>query len=99
MTAAILFAFASAIFLGAGVVTAQFGLRTVEPLSAAAISIPSFTLLFLLACSLRDLWRPLTDMLAPPATPRRVAPVVALSPAMRASQVLAWALCRRGPPQ
>ena len=52
MTAAILFAFASAGFLGAGVVTAQFGLRTVEPLSGAAISVPSFTLLFLLASPL-----------------------------------------------
>src|ERR1044072_5511900 len=52
MTAAILFAFASAAFLGAGVVTAQFGLRAVEPLSGAAISIPSFTLLFLLASPL-----------------------------------------------
>ena len=48
MTSAVLFAFASAIFLGAGVVTAQRGLRTVEPLSGAAISIPTFTLLFLL---------------------------------------------------
>ena len=48
MTSAVLFAFASAIFLGAGVVTAQRGLRTVEPLSGAAISVPSFTLLFLL---------------------------------------------------
>ncbi len=48
MTAAILFAFASATFLGAGVVTAQLGLRTVEPLSGAVISVPSFTLLFLL---------------------------------------------------
>lgn len=48
MTAAILFAFASATFLGAGVVTAQLGLRTVEPLSGAAISVPCFTLLFLL---------------------------------------------------
>src|SRR6478752_9728591 len=48
MTAAIVFAFASAGFLGAGVVTAQLGLRTVEPLSGAAISVPSFTLLFLL---------------------------------------------------
>ncbi|MFD1538460.1 hypothetical protein [Nonomuraea guangzhouensis] len=57
------------------------------------------TLLSLLACSLRDLWRPLTDALAPPATTRRVAPVVAVAPAIRASQVLAWALCRRGPPQ
>ena len=44
MTAATLFAFASAIFLGAGVVTAQLGLRTVEPLSGAAISVPAFTL-------------------------------------------------------
>ena len=52
MTAAILFAFASAILLGAGVVTAQFGLRTVEPLSGASISVPSFTLLFLLASPL-----------------------------------------------
>ncbi|WP_375777957.1 EamA family transporter [Bradyrhizobium sp. ma5] len=47
MTAAIIYAFASAIFLGAGVVLAQLGLRTVEPLSGAAISVPSFTLLFL----------------------------------------------------
>jgi drug/metabolite transporter (DMT)-like permease len=48
MTTAILFAFASAACLGAGVVTAQFGLRSVEPLSGAAISVPAFTLLFLL---------------------------------------------------
>ena len=48
MTLAILFAFASAACLGAGVVTAQFGLRSVEPLSGAAISIPAFTLMFLL---------------------------------------------------
>jgi drug/metabolite transporter (DMT)-like permease len=48
MTAAVLFAFTSATFLGAGVVTAQLGLRTVEPLSGAAISVPCFTLLFLL---------------------------------------------------
>ena len=48
MTPAILFAFASAVFLGAGVVTTQLGLRTVEPLSGASISVPCFTLLFLL---------------------------------------------------
>ena len=48
MTAAIIYAFASAFFLGAGVVLTQLGLRTVEPLSGAAISVPSFTLLFLL---------------------------------------------------
>jgi len=48
MTSAIIYAFASAGFLGAGVVLAQLGLRTVEPLSGAAISVPSFTLLFLL---------------------------------------------------
>lgn len=47
MTPAILFAFASAALLGAGVVTTQFGLRSVEPLSGAAISVPSFTLLFI----------------------------------------------------
>jgi drug/metabolite transporter (DMT)-like permease len=52
MTPAILYAFASASLLGAGVVTAQFGLRTVEPLSGAAISVPSFTVLFLLASPL-----------------------------------------------
>jgi drug/metabolite transporter (DMT)-like permease len=52
MAAAVLFAFASASLLGAGVVTAQFGLRTVEPLSGASISVPSFTLLFLLASPL-----------------------------------------------
>jgi len=52
MTAAILFAFASAILLGAGVVTTQLGLRTVEPLSGAAISVPVFTVLFLLASPL-----------------------------------------------
>ena len=48
MTSAVIFAFASAAFLGAGVVLAQLGLRTIEPLSGAAISVPSFTLLFLL---------------------------------------------------
>lgn len=48
MTLAILLAFASAACLGAGVVAAQFGLRHVEPLSGAAISVPAFTLLFLL---------------------------------------------------
>src|SRR4051812_35281402 len=48
LIAAILFAFAPATFPGAGVVTAQLGLLTVEPLSGAAISVPSFSLLFLL---------------------------------------------------
>lgn len=48
MIPAILFAFASASLLGAGVVMAQFGLRTVEPLSGASISVPSFTALFIL---------------------------------------------------
>jgi drug/metabolite transporter (DMT)-like permease len=45
--AAILFAFASAAFLGAGVVITQFGLRHIHPLSGAAISVPTFTLFFL----------------------------------------------------
>ena len=40
MTSAIIYAFASAGFLGAGVVLAQLGLRTVEPLSGAAIYPP-----------------------------------------------------------
>lgn len=48
MTLAALLAFTSATLLGAGVVTAQLGLRTVEPLSGAAISVPSFTLVFIL---------------------------------------------------
>jgi hypothetical protein len=48
MTLAILLSFASAALLGAGVVTAQFGLRHVEPLSGASISVPAFTLLFIL---------------------------------------------------
>jgi drug/metabolite transporter (DMT)-like permease len=45
---AILLAFASAAFLGGGVVLTQLGLRTVHPLSGAAISIPAFTICFLL---------------------------------------------------
>jgi drug/metabolite transporter (DMT)-like permease len=45
---AIVLAFLSAAFLGGGVVLTQFGLRTVHPLSGAAISIPSFTLCFIL---------------------------------------------------
>jgi len=45
---AVLFALASAGLLGAGVVITQFGLRTVHPLSGAAISIPTFTLCFVL---------------------------------------------------
>jgi drug/metabolite transporter (DMT)-like permease len=46
--AAILLAFAAAAFLGGGVVITQFGLRTVHPLSGAAISIPAFTVCFIL---------------------------------------------------
>jgi drug/metabolite transporter (DMT)-like permease len=46
--AAVLLALASAALLGAGVVITQFGLRTIHPLSGAAISIPSFTLVFVL---------------------------------------------------
>jgi drug/metabolite transporter (DMT)-like permease len=45
---AIILAFASAAFLGGGVVITQFGLRTVHPLSGAAISIPAFTICFIL---------------------------------------------------
>jgi drug/metabolite transporter (DMT)-like permease len=45
---AIVLGIASAAFLGAGLVLTQFGLRTVHPLSGAAISVPSFTLVFLL---------------------------------------------------
>lgn len=45
---AVLLALASATFLGAGVVITQFGLKTIHPLSGAAISIPAFTLCFVL---------------------------------------------------
>jgi drug/metabolite transporter (DMT)-like permease len=48
MTAAIVFGLASAAFLGGGLVLTQFGLRTVHPLSGAAISVPTFTMVFLL---------------------------------------------------
>jgi drug/metabolite transporter (DMT)-like permease len=44
----IILAFLSAAFLGTGVALTQFGLRTIHPLSGAAISIPSFTLCFIL---------------------------------------------------
>jgi drug/metabolite transporter (DMT)-like permease len=46
--AAVLLAFASAALLGAGVVITQFGLKSIDPLSGAAISIPSFTVVFAL---------------------------------------------------
>ncbi|MBM3527797.1 MAG: DMT family transporter [Alphaproteobacteria bacterium] len=45
---AILFALGAATFLGGGLVLTQFGLKHIHPLSGAAISIPAFTLLFLL---------------------------------------------------
>jgi drug/metabolite transporter (DMT)-like permease len=48
MTAAIIVGIVAAAFIGAGLVLTQFGLRTVHPLSGAAISVPSFTLVFLL---------------------------------------------------
>jgi drug/metabolite transporter (DMT)-like permease len=46
---AIILAIAAATFLGGGLVLTQFGLRHIHPLSGAAISIPAFTLVFLLA--------------------------------------------------
>jgi drug/metabolite transporter (DMT)-like permease len=49
MTAAILLGIVAAVFIGAGLVLTQFGLRTIHPLSGAAISVPSFTLVFLLS--------------------------------------------------
>lgn len=45
---AILFALGAATFLGGGLVLTQFGLRHIHPLSGAAISIPTFTLAYLL---------------------------------------------------
>ena len=46
--AAILLAFGAAALIGAGVVITQFGLKSIDPLSGAAISIPSFTAVFVL---------------------------------------------------
>ena len=48
MTAAIVLGIAAAAFLGAGLVLTQFGLRYIHPLSGAAISVPSFTIVFIL---------------------------------------------------
>jgi drug/metabolite transporter (DMT)-like permease len=48
MTAAIVLGIAAAAFLGAGLVLTQFGLRYIHPLSGAAISVPTFTIVFIL---------------------------------------------------
>jgi drug/metabolite transporter (DMT)-like permease len=45
---AIVLGLAAAAFLGGGLVLTQFGLRYIHPLSGAAISVPSFTLVFIL---------------------------------------------------
>lgn len=45
---AILLAMAAAVFLGSGLVLTPLGLKHVHPLSGAAISIPTFTLFFLM---------------------------------------------------
>ena len=45
---AIVLGIASAVFLGGGLVLTQFGLRYIHPLSGAAISVPSFTIVFIL---------------------------------------------------
>ncbi|MGN9841183.1 hypothetical protein ACTMTI_23955 [Nonomuraea sp. H19] len=55
------------------------------------------TFVLLLACSLRDLWRLTARLAAPPAP--RPGPVVTAAAVIRTSQVLAWAMCRRGPPR
>jgi hypothetical protein len=52
-TAAIVISFAAAFHFALGQVLTQFGLRHVSPLSGAAISIPTFTLVFL--CAAEDL--------------------------------------------
>ena len=48
MTVAIALGIAAAAFLGAGLVLTQFGLRYIHPLSGAAISVPSFTIVFII---------------------------------------------------
>ncbi|WP_188190034.1 hypothetical protein [Nonomuraea sp. SYSU D8015] len=53
-------------------------------------------LLLLVACSLPDLWRLTTRLPAPPT--RRPGPPATAAPGILAPQVLAWAMCRRGPP-
>jgi drug/metabolite transporter (DMT)-like permease len=45
---AVLLGLGSAVFLGGGLVLTQFGLRYIHPLSGAAISVPSFTFVFIL---------------------------------------------------
>ncbi|MGW3344445.1 hypothetical protein ACWDA3_14120 [Nonomuraea rubra] len=59
------------------------------------------TLLRLLSCSLHDLWALLTARDTPlPALPFRLsAPARAAAGGVLTAQVLAWALCRRGPPR
>ncbi|MGN9787544.1 MFS transporter [Nonomuraea sp. ZG12] len=57
------------------------------------------TLLRLLGCALRDLWRPLPRGFAPLAAPRPAPPVAAPAPALRTAQTLSSALSRRGPPR
>ncbi|MFC5823883.1 hypothetical protein [Nonomuraea insulae] len=56
------------------------------------------TLLLLLACSLRGLlWPPPATPSTPPPAPLR--PMGTAGAGILTSQVLAWALCRRGPPR
>ncbi|MFB4266633.1 hypothetical protein [Nonomuraea sp. GTA35] len=60
------------------------------------------TLLRLLACSFHDLWALLAARDTPPSAtlPRRLpATVCAGAGGVLTAQVLAWALCRRGPPR
>lgn len=47
-TMAIVLAFTAALLFGTGVVITQFGLKYLPPLSGAAISMPAFTIIFLL---------------------------------------------------
>lgn len=57
------------------------------------------TLLCLLDCALRDLWRPLPLGLARICAPRPASFVTDTTPALRTTQALSSALSRRGPPR
>ncbi|TMR24407.1 MFS transporter [Nonomuraea turkmeniaca] len=54
------------------------------------------TLLLLLACSLRSLWLTARLSTSPPPRP---GPITAVASGVLAPQVLAWTMCRRGPPR
>ncbi|TDD25772.1 hypothetical protein [Nonomuraea diastatica] len=88
----------SGLHAGAGMVLAHVLVATVSAWWLRRGDSALLTLLRLLACSLRDLWHRLTTRLAPPRTPRQGL-VLAAPDGVAAAHVLAWTVCRRGPPR